>query len=1294
MLSAFYRFLGLISSTDKVASKREKSYVCALCRDFFLPSYFCCRTRFVEHGEQGGGAAHQFHLMKILLVDEEPGVILALQAAIENATSHTVRGSTGDLAIAAAEEMGGIDLLIAEAVMQPVDGFTLSLSLGRRFPALQTLFITGFDLDGFDHIVHGRKLLLKPLNPAEVLQAIAELQIAPPATILSLATSAAGSKGEDSLEGRIIGPYRVGIRIRDGKWGGVWSAVRVASGRSVALEILEPWNNPDPVRKGKFIAEATAKARIRYPSMIACYGSEETGGFTHSASEQTGGVTLQEIAAQGKTIEESAALRVLRVIAEVLSHLSSTATRRTLLEAADVLIRPDGQPILGNIIASEGEAPPIHAEMRALAGIARPVTREPSAALREFFQRTEQQGRGGFGTWEAVLKNIRLLEEKAALKLPASPATDRQPEQQKFSERSPINAAPVEKLPASSEVASKLAPEGSLIASVEAPIPQAEAATKPRTSISLAVPARVASIWRKRRSWILPATAGLASILALVLLEQSVNKRAPADVMVEIPAGEFIYQDKEKLNLPTFWIDRCEVTIGQYAEFLESLSKQPTVAFDYPSQPRGKTSHEPRNWQTLYKAAKEHGRLESTPIGLNSPVFLVDWYDAYAYAKWKSRRLPTEMEWEKAARGPNGFLYPWGNVFDPKNCNSGADYSDDPKAKGSVDGYNRWSPVAAIQADRSVYGVIGMAGNVSEWTGSYDAVAKLPVVRGGSYHAPVVSLVARSMMAPGEASEYVGFRTVTDTRPLPRESLFSGVTARLARSPQVDEADARHHEQRGASEYTNGDIHRSVADFNAAAQLSPANAQIYAGRGLARADAGDVDGALADLNRAVELDPAQAVTYNSRGLVRDAAGDWQGAIAEFSKAIELNPGYADALNGRGNARQSAGDLAGAVADYNQALKLNPGFATVYSNRGAAEQAMHQLDSAIADYDRAVAMNPKNARAYMNRGNAKRDKGDLSGALADFDRAIEIDPREVEAAYGSRGIIKSASGDLTGALSDFDHAIALNPKDPKTFRNRGNTRFLRGDATGAISDYTQAINLNPKSDANYDSRGRAEFTVGKLEDAISDFGKAIAINAKEAQYFYHRGLAKDAEHGTDDPLPDYDRAIALNSKYTEAFVSRGIVKLIKRDLDGALSDFNTLIDLDSNNANAYFFRGTAKAAQGDLIGAVAAYSHAIEINPKHADAYFLRGNARAGRRDFSGAIEDFNHAIEINPQSPAVFRQRASVELTQGDRPRAIDDFRRALELNPRDDEAKAELKALDDSPSSPASTPAPTASAR
>lgn len=196
MLSAFYRFLGLISSTDKVASKREKSYVCALCRDFFLPSYFCCRTRFVEHGEQGGGAAHQFHLMKILLVDEEPGVILALQAAIENATSHTVRGSTGDLAIAAAEEMGGIDLLIAEAVMQPVDGFTLSLSLGRRFPALQTLFITGFDLDGFDHIVHGRKLLLKPLNPAEVLQAIAELQIAPPATILSLATSAAGSKGK------------------------------------------------------------------------------------------------------------------------------------------------------------------------------------------------------------------------------------------------------------------------------------------------------------------------------------------------------------------------------------------------------------------------------------------------------------------------------------------------------------------------------------------------------------------------------------------------------------------------------------------------------------------------------------------------------------------------------------------------------------------------------------------------------------------------------------------------------------------------------------------------------------------------------------------------------------------------------------------------------------------------------------------------------------------------------------------------------------------------------------------
>jgi len=124
------------------------------------------------------------------------------------------------------------------------------------------------------------------------------------------------------------------------------------------------------------------------------------------------------------------------------------------------------------------------------------------------------------------------------------------------------------------------------------------------------------------------------------------------------------------------------------------------------------------------------------PIDMNCPQFLVTWWDAYAYAKWKGRELPTEEQWEKAARGTDARQYPWGNDWDPKKCNSAADYNEDPRTKGSVDGWNRWCPVDAIMADKSPYGVIGMAGNVSEWTDSWDPKHERPVIRGGNYHTP------------------------------------------------------------------------------------------------------------------------------------------------------------------------------------------------------------------------------------------------------------------------------------------------------------------------------------------------------------------------------------------------------------------------------------------------------------------------------------------------------------------------------------------------------------------------------
>ncbi len=247
------------------------------------------------------------------------------------------------------------------------------------------------------------------------------------------------------------------------------------------------------------------------------------------------------------------------------------------------------------------------------------------------------------------------------------------------------------------------------------------------------------------------------------------NSERMLDDQVHIPAGDFIFANGQKKTLPEFWIDRYEVTYGQYAWFLAYLEEHPTTEYDHPQQPRSKAAvmHKPPHWQIYDRLARTTGKAHSTPIDLNCPVMEVDFWDAYAYAKWKGRELPTEEEWEKAARGPDGLIYPWGDELDPKKVNSNADFNpNDPGAPGTVDGYNFWNPVDKIEGDKSPFGVIGMAGNVREWTSTWDSVKKRPIIKGGSFMSSDVRLDQRTdTVDMNQISEAIGFRTISRTPP-------------------------------------------------------------------------------------------------------------------------------------------------------------------------------------------------------------------------------------------------------------------------------------------------------------------------------------------------------------------------------------------------------------------------------------------------------------------------------------------------------------------------------------------------
>jgi formylglycine-generating enzyme required for sulfatase activity len=169
----------------------------------------------------------------------------------------------------------------------------------------------------------------------------------------------------------------------------------------------------------------------------------------------------------------------------------------------------------------------------------------------------------------------------------------------------------------------------------------------------------------------------------------------------DVPAGQFLMgsgskrddqayiaeQPQHRVTLPAYQISRYPVTVAEYACFIRAGHMQPAMGVfgvDWPTQ----------------------------LTRLDHPVTCVTWHDAVAYAAWlyvrtgQPWRLPSEAEWEKAARGTDGRIYPWGNSFDTARCNS------------NESGIQTTTPVDRYPGGTSPYGALDLAGNVWEWTAS------------------------------------------------------------------------------------------------------------------------------------------------------------------------------------------------------------------------------------------------------------------------------------------------------------------------------------------------------------------------------------------------------------------------------------------------------------------------------------------------------------------------------------------------------------------------------------------------
>ncbi len=241
--------------------------------------------------------------------------------------------------------------------------------------------------------------------------------------------------------------------------------------------------------------------------------------------------------------------------------------------------------------------------------------------------------------------------------------------------------------------------------------------------------------------------------LALILFCLSAYAQTD-DNMVLIPTSEFIMGEQQPhpdrlpqktINLPAFYIDRYEVTNSQFEQFLLAEGYQKR---EYWSE---------AGWRFIQATKIDR------PLGLdralynapNQPVVGVSWYEAEAYAKWAGKRLPTEAEWEKAARGTDGRIYPWGNEMDWKRVGY------------RLHNQRTWD-VGSYPKGKSPYGVHDCASNAAEWVANMpdetDSDDPQRVVRGGAWGSIRFEMQCghRTFDKPEYRGLRIGFRCARD----------------------------------------------------------------------------------------------------------------------------------------------------------------------------------------------------------------------------------------------------------------------------------------------------------------------------------------------------------------------------------------------------------------------------------------------------------------------------------------------------------------------------------------------------
>ena len=464
--------------------------------------------------------------------------------------------------------------------------------------------------------------------------------------------------------------YTLTKLLGENKTTSIWLAEQVSVRRNVVLEQLSEQN---PYTREEFLASVRAKAAVDHPLIASVYEAVNDKDHCFFTREWLPGENLAERIARGGTMRPGQIAHLLKRIAEANIHLEERATATTPLKLSHIYLDEQNVLRISNL---------------ALAGArSEQASQVDIQELGAAFPNLVENGVSGATRLLTLLHWMSGDDPSHVVQWPDIRHYADQIEQQLATPVAPVPSSRYAKVPLNSATrkVEKKFPIGLVISGV----------------------AVVAAI-----------------IVAMNLSKPTVVEPVKLNAPIEVPDGSYAGPDGNQVTLRKFWLSAYEVTIGDYAEFLQALdilSTDQRKAYEHEDQPVEKVTHEPDGWIVLWAAAQKSKPWEGRMLTKNSPMFGVDWWDAHTYSEWKRARLPTQEEWFAAMKL---------KTTNPLTLR--------PTAWGDVQ-----------SEDQTPAGLFGMAGGVSEWIRKPSVDPSNPlgarqwVIIGASYAKPANGVMAR-----------------------------------------------------------------------------------------------------------------------------------------------------------------------------------------------------------------------------------------------------------------------------------------------------------------------------------------------------------------------------------------------------------------------------------------------------------------------------------------------------------------------------------------------------------------------